>query len=204
MADANYFVITVAKCDPTYVPTAMEQIGSVIDDLKSKAGALVVRAGVIATGEQTGSLALFQAYEGLDGFEKALDIYAASSDYAAMMGSGKVSVVMRNILKMHSVPFDHNTSETPKFIVLTRAAAPQSSVDTVTQLAPIFADNGALTLRFGTLVTGSNAGNRLLGVTYPSMDAIEKTYDTLRDDANYQAALADFNINLRAIVRVLM
>ena len=91
-----------------------------------------------------------------------------------------------------------------KYMVLTRAAAPASSVETVTQLAPIFADNGALTLRFGTLVTGNNAGNRLLGVTYPSMDAIEKTYDTLRDDANYQAALADFNINLRAIVRVIM
>ena len=204
MSDPNYFVITVAKCDPTYLPTAMEQVGSVINDLKSKAGALVVRAGVIATGEQTGSLALFQAYEGMDGFEKALDVYAASSDYAAMIGSGKVSVVMRNILKMHSVPFNHNTSETPKYIVLTRAAAPQSSLDTVTQLAPIFADNGALTLRFGTLVTGNNAGNRLLGGTYPSMDAIEKTYDTLRDDANYQAALADFNINLRAIVRVIM
>ena len=204
MSDPNYFVITVAKCDPTYLPTAMEQVGSVINDLKSKAGALVVRAGVIATGEQTGSLALFQAYEGMDGFEKALDVYAASSDYAAMLGSGKVSVVMRNILKMHSVPFNHNTSEAPKYIVLTRAAAPQSSIDTVTQLAPIFADNGALTLRFGTLVTGNNAGNRLLGVTYPSMDAIEKTYDTLRDDPNYQAALADFNINLRAIVRVLI
>ena len=204
MSDPNYFVITVAKCDATYLPTAMEQVGSVIDDLKSKAGALVVRAGVIATGEQTGSLALFQAYEGMDGFEKALDVYAASSDYAAMLGSGKVSVVMRNILKMHSVPFNHNTSEAPKYIVLTRAAAPQSSIDTVTQLAPIFADNGALTLRFGTLVTGNNAGNRLLGVTYPSMDAIEKTYDTLRDDSNYQAALADFNINLRAIVRVLI
>ena len=66
MADANYFVITVAKCDPTYVPTAMEQIGSVIDDLKSKAGALVVRAGIITTGEQAGSLGLFQAYEGMD------------------------------------------------------------------------------------------------------------------------------------------
>ena len=204
MSDPNYFVITVAKCDPTYLPTAMEQVGSVINDLKSKAGALVVRAGVIATGEQTGSLALFQAYEGMDGFEKALDVYAASSDYAAMIGSGKVSVVMRNILKMHSVPFNHNNSEAPKYIVLTRAAAPQSSIDTVAQLAPIFADNGALTLRFGTLVTGNNAGNRLLGVTYPSMDAIENTYDTLRDDANYQAALADFNINLRAIVRVIM
>ena len=204
MADANYFVITVAKCDPTYVPTAMEQIGSVIDDLKSKAGALVVRAGIITTGEQAGSLGLFQAYEGMDGFEKALDVYAASSDYGAMMASGKVSVVMRNLVKMHAVPFDQNVSETPKFIVLTRAAAADTMIDTVTQLAPIFADSGALTLRYGTLVTGSNAGNRLLGVTYPSMTAIEKTYDALAADATYQAALSSFNVNLRVIVRVLM
>ena len=204
MADANYFVITVAKCDPTYVATAMEQIGSVIDDLKSKAGAIVVRAGIITTGEQAGSLALFQAYEGMDGFEKALDVYAASSDYAAMMASGKVSVVMRNLLKIHAVPFDQNTTKTPKFIVLTRATAADTMIDTITQLAPIFADGGALTLRYGTLVTGSNAGNRLLGVTYPSMAAIEKTYDALTADAAYQAALSSFNVNLRAIVRVMM
>jgi hypothetical protein len=204
MAAANYFVITVARCDPTYVPTAMEQIGSVINDLKSKAGAIVVRAGIITTGEQAGSLALFQAYEGMDGFEKALDVYAASSDYAAMMASGKVSVVMRNLLKIHAVPFDQNTTKTPKFVVLTRATAADTMIDTVTQLAPIFADGGALTLRYGTLVTGSNAGNRLLGVTYPSMAAIEKTYDALAADAAYQAALSSFNVNLRAIVRVLM
>ena len=204
MADANYFVITVAKCDPTYVATAMEQIGSVIDDLKSKAGAIVVRAGIITTGEQAGSLALFQAYEGMDGFEKALDVYAASSDYAAMMASGKVSVVMRNLLKIHAVPFDQNTTKTPKFIGLTRVTAADTMIDTVTQLAPIFADGGALTLRYGTLVTGSNAGNRLLGVTYPSMAAIEKTYDALAADAAYQAALSSFNVNLRAIVRVMM
>jgi hypothetical protein len=204
MAAANYFVITVARCDPTYVPTAMEQIGSVINDLKSKAGAIVVRAGIITTGEQAGSLALFQAYEGMDGFEKALDVYAASSDYAAMMASGKVSVVLRNLLKIHAVPFDQNTTKTPKFIVLTRATAADTMIDTVTQLAPIFADGGALTLRYGTLVTGSNAGNRLLGVTYPSMAAIEKTYDALATDAAYQAALSSFNVNLRAIVRVLM
>jgi len=204
MAAANYFVITVARCDPTYVPTAMEQIGSVIDDLKSKAGAIVVRAGIITTGEQAGSLALFQAYEGMDGFEKALDVYAASSDYAAMMASGKVSVVMRNLLKIHAVPFDQNTTKTPKFIVLTRVTAADTMIDTVTQLAPIFADGGALTLRYGTLVTGSNAGNRLLGVAYPSMAAIEKTYDALAADVTYQAALSSFNVNLRAIVRVLM
>ena len=204
MPDPNYFVITVAKTEPDYFNTAVEQANSVIDDLKSKAGAVTVTLGRIGTGEHAGGVALFQSYESLSGFEKALDIYASSSDYQAMMASGKVQVVMRNILKLHSVPFDQNANDTMKYIVLTRASAPASSVETIAELAPVFADNGAITLRFGTLATGSNAGNRLLGVTYPSMDAIEKTYDTLRDDPNYQAALADFNINLRAIVRVLM
>ena len=132
-----------------------------------------------------------------------MDVYAASSDYQAMMASGKVQVVMRNILKLHSVPFEQNTSDTMKFAVLTRASAPASSVATITQLAPVFAVNGAMTLRFGTIVTGSNAGNQLLGVTYPSMDAIEKTYDALGANADYQAALGSFNINLRVIIRIL-
>jgi len=41
-------------------------------------------------------------------------------------------------------------------------------------------------------------------VTYPSMTAIEKTYDALAADTTYQAALSSFNVNLRVIVRVLM
>ena len=203
MSDPNYFVITVAKTEPDYFNTAVEQASSVIGDLKSKAGAISVTLGRIGTGEHAGSVALFQSYESLSGFEKALDIYAASSDYQAMMASGKVQVVMRNILKLHSVPLEQNASDTMKYIVLTRAAAPASSVETITQLAPVFADNGAMTLRFGTLATGSNAGNRLLGVTYPSMDAIEKTYDALGANSNYQAALSTFDINYRGIIRVL-
>ena len=196
-------MITVAKTKPDYFNTAVEQASSVIDDLKSKAGALLVRLGRIGTGEHTGSVALLQFYENLSGFEKALDVYAASSDYQAMMASGKVKVVMRNIVKFHSVPFDNKITDAAKFLVLTRASAPTSSIETVTQLAPVFADNGALTYRFGTIVTGSNAGNRLLGVTYPSMDAIEKTYDALGANADYQAALGTFDINLRVIIRLL-
>ena len=203
MADANYVVITVAKTHPDYFNTAVEQASSVIDDLKSKAGALLVRLGRIVTGEQTGSVALLQFYENLSGFEKALDVYATSSDYQAMMASGKVEVVMRNIVQFHSVPFDNKITDAANFLVLTRASAPTSSIETVTQLAPVFADNGALTYRFGTIVTGSNAGNRLLGVTYPSMDAIEKTYDALGANADYQAALGTFDINLRVIIRLL-
>ena len=51
MSDPNYFVITVAKTDPAYFNTAVEQASSVIDDLKSKAGAVTVTLGRIGTGE---------------------------------------------------------------------------------------------------------------------------------------------------------
>ena len=126
MAEANYVVITVAKTAPDYFNTAVEQASSVIDDLPSKAGALLVRLGRIGTGEQAGSVALLQFYENLSGFEKALDVYAASSDYQAMMASGKVQLVMRNIAKFHSVPFDNQITDAAKFLVLTRASAPAS------------------------------------------------------------------------------
>ena len=203
MPEANYVVITVAKTAPDYFNTAVEQASSVIDDLKSKAGALLVRLGRIGTGEQTGSVALLQFYENLNGFEKALDVYAASSDYQAMMASGKVQVVMRNIAKFHSVPFDNQITDAAKFLVLTRASAPASSVETVTQLAPVFADNGALTYRFATIITGSNAGNRLVGATYPSMEAIEKTYDALAADSRYETLLSNASINMRVIIRLI-
>jgi len=45
-------------------------------------------------------------------------------------------------------------------------------------------------------------GNRLLGVTYPSMSAIESAYDTLASNADYQALLEDVDINMRHIVRL--
>ena len=56
-------------------------------------------------------------------------------------------------------------------------------------------------MRYGTLITGSNAGKRLAGVTYPSMDAIEKTYDGLRASRDYQTLLNEATLVRRDIVR---
>ena len=60
---------------------------------------------------------------------------------------------------------------------------------------------GALVEVYGTLITGSNAGKRLLGVSYPSMDAIEKTYDGLRASADYQALMSEISLERREIIR---
>jgi hypothetical protein len=45
----------------------------------------------------------------------------------------------------------------------------------------VFEQSGAMLMRYGTLITGSNAGKRLAAVSYPSMDAIEKAYDGLHE-----------------------
>ena len=51
-------------------------------------------------------------------------------------------------------------------------------------------------------MTGSNAGNRLLVVTYPSLAAVEKAYDGLGADPRYQALLEKVDVNMRNIVRL--
>jgi hypothetical protein len=56
-------------------------------------------------------------------------------------------------------------------------------------------------MRYGTLITGSNAGKRLAGVTYPSMDAIEKTYDGLRASGEYGKLMSEATLVRREIVR---
>jgi hypothetical protein len=74
-------------------------------------------------------------------------------------------------------------------------------IDEVTKIGQVFKDNGALTFRYGTLSTGSDAGHRAFGVTYPSMDSIEKAYDAANADPIYQKALSTVDVDFRNIIR---
>ena len=58
-------------------------------------------------------------------------------------------------------------------------------------------------MKFGNLITGSNVGNYLLGVGYPSMEAIEKTYDELANNSSYKELLSFAKINMRNIIKIL-
>ena len=89
----------------------------------------------------------------------------------------------------------------------TRAEASMSDkekfLDCVNDTSSCFKDNGALTLRFGNLLTGSNVGNYLLGVGYPSMEAIEKTYDELSANSSYKKLMTFAKVNMRNIIKIL-
>jgi len=206
MSDTSYVVLTVASVDFSYRETMTKLMSSYSKDLIANAGARGTRFGSIATGEHAGSLIFIQFYDNLDGYQKALDVQANSSEFKEMMNSGKANIYLRNIATALPTKFE-NSSEHPKYIVITRAEAAMSNKDKflncINDTASCFKDNGALTLRFGNLLTGSNVGNFLLGVGYPTMESIEKTYDKLLAHSSYKELMTFAKVNMRNIIKIL-
>lgn len=202
MTSPAYMMITVAACAPDFLNEALAHTGHLAEELKAGAGAISTRVGVLATGENTGSLLLLQTYAEMNGIDAALSVYAGSDHYKALIGSGKISVTLRNIIKLEELGLANPTTDMPAYGVLTRWGSADPMLDRAAELLPHFEAGGAMILRYGTIVTGSAAGRRLLTVGYPSMAAIEKTYTALRGDPKFAAFTADIDIDFRNIVRV--
>jgi hypothetical protein len=206
MSNTNYVIMTVASVDFSYRETMAKLMSSYSKDLIAKAGAKGTRFGSIGTGEHAGSLLFVQFYDDLNGYQKGLEMQGNSSQFKEIMSSGKANIYLRNIATSLQTKFEQS-SEHPKYIVMTRAEASMSDkekfLDCVNDTSSCFKDNGALTLRFGNLLTGSNVGNYLLGVGYPSMEAIEKTYDELSANSSYKKLMTFAKVNMRNIIKIL-
>ena len=198
--------MTVASVDFSYRETMAKLMSSYSKDLIAKAGAKGTRFGSIGTGEHAGSLLFIQFYDDLNGYQKGLEMQGNSSQFKEIMSSGKANIYLRNIATSLQTKFEQS-AEHPKYIVMTRAEASMSDkekfLDCVNDTSSCFKDNGALTLRFGNLLTGSNVGNYLLGVGYPSMEAIEKTYDELLAHSSYKKLMTFAKVNMRNIIKIL-
>ena len=206
MSNTNYVIMTVASVDFSYRETMAKLMFSYSKDLIAKAGAKGTRFGSIGTGEHAGSLLFIQFYDDLNGYQKGLELQGNSSQFKEIMSSGKANIYLRNIATSLQTKFEQST-EHPKYIVMTRAEASMSDkekfLDCINDTSSCFKDNGALTLRFGNLLTGSNVGNYLLGVGYPSMEAIEKTYDELLAHSSYKKLMTFAKVNMRNIIKIL-
>ena len=206
MSNTNYVIMTVASVDFSYRETMTKLMSSYSKDLIAKAGAKGTRFGSIGTGEHAGSLLFIQFYDDLNGYQKGLEMQGNSSQFKEIMSSGKANIYLRNIATSLQTKFEQS-AEHPKYIVMTRAEASMSDkekfLDCINDTSSCFKDNGALTLRFGNLLTGSNVGNYLLGVGYPSMEAIEKTYDELSANSSYKKLMTFAKVNMRNIIKIL-
>ena len=181
MSSPKYMMITVAKCAPQQYGAAIGHLDGLTKDLKDGAGAITTRHGIIATGEHTGQLILFQTYVEMNGIDLAFGVYEKSSAYKGLVHDIGVSVTLRNILRVEDVGLKDPSSDVPAFGVVTRAISAGLELKKMAAVVPHYEANGAMIVRCCTILTGPAAGHRLLVAGFPSMDAIEKTYATLRE-----------------------
>ncbi|MGR3679659.1 MAG: DUF6854 domain-containing protein [Paracoccaceae bacterium] len=195
-------MITVAACDSDFMPEAVPLAVKLAAELVDKAGAMGARAGTLVTGPNPGSLFLGQTYSDIGGIERAFDQYAASATYKTLIGSGKLSVSVRAIMKLEDASIEPTPGEVPAYMVLTRWLSADPMTERAASILPVFQANGAMMVRYGTVIAGPTAGVRVLGVAYPSMDAIEQTYGALMGNADYQSFVSEVDIVSRNIVRI--
>ncbi len=202
MTTPNFMMITVAKCSPDFIKEATGLTAQLADELKANAGAVSTGVGVIATGDEAGSLMLVQSYEKLSGIDAAFQVYDGSSTYSTLVGSGNLEVSLRNVVHLTSLGWSNSTGKAPAYGVFTRMQTPGVMLEEASALTHHFEANGVMVLRYGTVITGTNAGSRLLVAAYPSMDAIENTYSALSEDPKYHAFLEKAMVGFRNIIRV--
>lgn len=201
MPDLKYTTITVASCEPDYLETAYTHCTDIAAGLITSGHAVSARFGQILTGDHVGCIIFFATYSGLEAMGAGLDHVNRSDAFRAMGSSGKARVLLRNILKLDDVFLTEPPAIEPTVGVVTRFKSPTPYVEEMKNLLPIFAGNGALITRYGTLMTGSAAGERLMAVAYPSMAAVEATYDALAESDAYLSAVSGAEVSFRNIFR---
>ena len=198
----KFCVITVAECDANYLSRALELTRELKNEIEEKGNPVSIRAGTLITGYYAGAMALFQNYLTLSDFEQSYEILQASWHYQSLFKSGAAKVASRNLIKFSPVEYEKNLVVEAQYLVLTRVKTLGSMLPSINRLAPVFSKTGALSYRLGSIMTGNNVGNELLGVSYKSMNQIETAYDLLADNLDYKDLLKNVTVKARNIVKL--
>ena len=199
----NFYVNTVGAVPPSKLSEAVS-LGVTLAEESKAAGSTRASVGTIMTGNNVGSVVFQQFFQSLNDFENVMDVFSTSVTYGKIMGTG-LTVTMRNIAKFCDVPFDAPASPQRKYVILTRGKSHISQPELrelMAEASPMFAETGAQTFRFARIMTGNNAGDFLLGVTYPSMSEIEGTYDAIASNPIAAKIYDALDVNLRTIIKV--
>ena len=198
----KFGVITIAECDSNYLSRALELTRELKNEIEEKGNPVSIRAGTLITGYYAGAMALFQNYLTLSDFEQSYEILQASWHYQSLFKSGAARVASRNLIKFSPVEYEENLIVEAQYLVLTRVKTLGSMLPSINRLAPVFSKTGALSYRLGSIMTGNNVGNELLGVSYKSMNQIETAYDLLADNLDYKDLLKNVTVKARNIVKL--
>ena len=205
MSTYKFITITAATCPAGNRSAALADLGQFAQECRGN-GAERVTYGSVISGRYPGALIFVQMFDGLDGFEAVMDMIPKSSAYGRMVSTHEVAPFVRNVFRGKDIRFEPKIDPRPNYLMLTRAhrktLEEAEFLKLLAQTASTFRTSGAQTMRIGQMITGSDLGTYMLGVTYPNMAAIESTYDGLANDTAYAKIIVGVEIDMRSIIKI--
>ena len=196
---ANYFVMSRAKPKPGYAATGLKHLKTLADFTREN-GAVHCDVGAIQTGANAGSLIAAMFVEKMATIENIFDHFPNQEFYKEMFSTGNMEITGRAIGRIHHR--ESGSSDKPKYMVLTKFSSKTEMLDEAKQVMDIFMKNGALSCGYATFGAGNSAGARVMGVRYPSLDAIQNAYEAARESEVYASALSDVELHFRNVIRL--
>lgn len=205
MSTPNFIAITAATCPAASRSSALEEMANFAQDCRQN-GAVRVTYGSVISGRYPGALVFVQFFDDLQGFESVMNMIPQSSAYSRLLSEHAVAPFARNVFRGKPIAFEPKLEPTPKYLMLTRAhrrsLEEAAMLEMLNKTAPVFKSAGAQTMRMGQTITGSDLGTYMLGVTYPDMSAIERTYDALANSPEYEKLMNGLEVDMRSITKI--
>lgn len=205
MSTPKFFTITAATCPAASRSGALNELANFAQDCRQN-GAVRVTYGSVISGRYPGALIQVNFFEDLRGFESVMNMIPQSSAYSRMVNDHSVAPFARNVFRGKPIEYEQKLEPTPRYLMLTRAhrrsLEEAAMLEMINKTAPVFKSAGAQTMRMGQMITGSDLGTYMLGVTYPDMSAIERTYDALANSPEYRQLMNGLEVDMRSITKI--
>ena len=196
---ANFCTISRAKPKAGYAATAIEKLKTLSDFSKAN-GAIHADIGAVQTGLNVGSILAIQFFEKMADIEKVYDKMPTQPVYEELFSTGNMELTGRGIARI--LHREAGSSVDAKYMVLTKFSSETEMLDEAKKVMGIFMANGALSCGYATIGAGHSVGDRLMGVRYPSLDAIQKAYEVARENTDYKSALSNAEVHFRNVLRL--
>lgn len=205
MSIPKFIAITAASCPNISRQGAIEEMAHFAQECREN-GAVRVTYGSVISGRHPGALVFVQFFDDLTGFEGVMNMIPKSSAYSRMINNHAVAPFSRNLFRGKPIEFEPKLEPMPKYLMLTRARlgalGEADMLGLLNKTASVFKASGAQTMRMGQVLTGSDLGTYMLGVTYPDMSAIERTYDALAGNTDYAQLISGVDVDMRSITKI--
>ena len=194
----NFLAVSRAKVDANYRSVALSKLKELSVEAQ-KSGATSVRIGTVQTGANAGNVLAMQFFDKMSDIENVYDMLAESSIYQELISSGNFEINGRALLQMHH---RENRSEESKYMMLTKFEGATIADDEAKSVLDVFMDNGGVACGYATFMLGSFVGQRLMGVRYPSMEAVQQAYAAVSASTDYQSTLSKAKLHFRNLIRL--